>query len=70
MLNRNAEVFSKHKVDIGCCNFVEHEIEVELSTSQGRGEESDPTQSRSLQERNQDVNEVRHDRGVEVPVVL
>ena len=27
--NRNADVFSKHKADIGCCNFVEHEIEIE-----------------------------------------
>ena len=26
VLNRNADVFSKHKADIGCCNFVEHEI--------------------------------------------
>ena len=24
VLNRNADVFSKHKADIGCCNFVEH----------------------------------------------
>ena len=24
VLNRNANVFSKHKADIGCCNFVEH----------------------------------------------
>ena len=23
--------FSKHKADIGCCNFVEHEIELEES---------------------------------------
>ena len=29
MLSRNADVFSKHKADIGCCNFVEHEIEIE-----------------------------------------
>ena len=29
LLNRNAEVSSKHKADIGCCNFVEHEIELE-----------------------------------------
>ena len=29
VLNRNADVFSKHKSDIGCCNFVEHEIELE-----------------------------------------
>ena len=27
VLNRN--VFSKHKADIDCCNFVEHEIELE-----------------------------------------
>ena len=29
VLNRNADVFSRHKADIGCCNFVEHEIELE-----------------------------------------
>ena len=29
VLNRNTHVFSKHKADIGCCNFVEHEIELE-----------------------------------------
>ena len=29
VLNRNADVFSKHKVDTGCCNFFEHEIELE-----------------------------------------
>ena len=29
VLNRNADVFSKDKADIGCCNFVEHEIELE-----------------------------------------
>ena len=29
LLNRNADVFSKHKADIGCYNFVEHEIELE-----------------------------------------
>ena len=29
VLNRNADVFSKHNEDIGCCNFVEHEIELE-----------------------------------------
>ena len=29
VLNRNADVFSKQKADIGCCNFVEHEIELE-----------------------------------------
>ena len=29
VLTRNADVFSKHKTDIGCCNFEEHEIEIE-----------------------------------------
>ena len=29
VLNRNADVFSKHKAAIGCCNCVEHEIELE-----------------------------------------
>ena len=29
VLNRNADVFSKHKADIGCCNFVKYEIELE-----------------------------------------
>ena len=29
VLNRNADLFSKHKADIGCCNFVEHKIELE-----------------------------------------
>ena len=28
-MNRNADVISKHKADIGFCNFVEHEIELE-----------------------------------------
>ena len=29
VLNRNADVFSRHKADIGYCSFVEHEIELE-----------------------------------------
>ena len=31
ILERNEDVFSRHKADIGCCNFVEHEIELEES---------------------------------------
>ena len=31
VLERNQDVFSRHKEDIGSCNFVEHEIEVEES---------------------------------------
>ena len=31
VLDRNEDVFSEHKADIGCCNFVEHEIELEES---------------------------------------
>ena len=29
VIERNEEVFSRHKADIGCCDFVEHEIELE-----------------------------------------
>ena len=29
VLNRNADVFLKHKADIGCCNFIEQDIESE-----------------------------------------
>ena len=29
VLERNEDVFSRHKADIGCCNFVEHDIELE-----------------------------------------
>ena len=29
VLSRNADIFSRHKADIGRCNFVEHEIEIE-----------------------------------------
>ena len=31
VLNENADVFSKHKANIGCCHFVEHEIDFEGS---------------------------------------
>ena len=31
VLQRNKDVFSKHKADIGCCNSVEHEIELDES---------------------------------------
>ena len=31
VLERNEEVFSRHKADIGCCNFVELEVELEES---------------------------------------
>ena len=31
VLHRNQDVFLRHKADIGCCNFVEHEGELEES---------------------------------------
>ena len=31
VLDRNKGVFLRHKADIGCCNFVEHKIELEES---------------------------------------
>ena len=40
VLDRKQDVFSRHKADIGCCNFDEHEIELEESAvphKEGRG---------------------------------
>ena len=40
VLERNEDVFSKHKADIGCCNFVKHEKELEENAvphREGRG---------------------------------
>ena len=36
VLERNEDVFSKHKADIGCCSFLEHEIELEESAVRHR----------------------------------
>ena len=33
VLDRNQEVFSRHKADIGCCKFVEHELGLEESAA-------------------------------------
>ena len=38
VLERNEDVFSKHKADIGCGNFMEHEIELEESAVPHREE--------------------------------
>ena len=40
VLDRNQDVLSRHKADIGCCNFVEHEIELDelaVPHREGRG---------------------------------
>ena len=38
VLDRNQDVFSRHKADIGCCNFVDHEKELEeLAVSHREG---------------------------------
>ena len=36
VLNRNADVYSTQKADIGCCNFVEHEIKIEKTAVRRR----------------------------------
>ena len=66
VLSRNADVFSKHKADIGCCNFVEHEIEIEegLVPHREGARRITPHKSEACR------NGVRHDRAVEVPVGL
>ena len=54
VLNRNADVFfSKHKADIGSCNVVELEIEIEEgSVSHREGARRMTPQVRSMQRRN------------------
>ena len=47
VLDRNEDVFSKHKADIGCCIFVEHEIELEDSAVPHREWEKRMTPSKS-----------------------
>ena len=40
VLDWNQDIFPKYKADIGCCNFVEHEIELRCRryrTGRGRG---------------------------------
>ena len=37
VLDRNQDLFSRHKADIGCCNFVEHQIELEESVPHREG---------------------------------
>ena len=36
VLDKNQDLFSRHKADIGCCNFVEHELELEESAVRHR----------------------------------
>ena len=46
VLSRKADDFSKHKADIGCCNCVEHEIEIEEGSvphREGASEKNDPS---------------------------
>ena len=47
VLSWNADVFSKHKADIGCCNFVEHEIEIEEGSVPHREEARRMTPNKS-----------------------
>ena len=61
VLNRNADVFSKHKADIGCCNFVEHEIELEEGAVPHREGARRMTQVGSVPSGNKNVARIRHD---------
>ena len=71
VLNRNADVFSKHKADIGCCNFVEHEIEIEEGSVPHRegARRMTPNKSEACRKEIAMLME-RHDRAVEVPMGL
>ena len=60
MLNRNADVFAKHKAYIRCCNFVEHGIETEYDSVPHR-EAARRMTTQKRAGKNRDNNEVRHD---------
>ena len=71
LLNRNwnADVFSKHKADIGCSNFVEHDIELE-EKAQRRRETDGATQVESVPSENRNVARIRHDRTLKIAMGL
>ena len=68
LLNRNADVFSKHKADIGCCNFVEHEIELEEGAVPHMEGARRMTPHKS--EACRAEIEIRHDRTLEIAMGL
>ena len=71
VLNQNADVFSKHKADIGCCNFVEHEIELEegaVPHSEGARQITSHKAEACLAEKK--FSRIRHDRTLEITVGL
>ena len=76
VLTGYALVFSKHKAGIGCCNFVEHKIEIEEgSVHHMEGQRRmKPHKSeacrKELDINSKELNGVRHDRAVEVLVGL
>ena len=74
LLNRNADVFSKHKADIGCCNFVEHEIELEEGAYPHRegARRMTPHKSEEACRAEIEINvaRIRHDRTLKVAMGL
>ena len=71
VLDWNADVFSKHMADIGCCNFVEHEIELEEGAIPNREAASrmTPHKLEALSGK-RNFAQIRHDRTLEVALGL
>ena len=74
VLNRNADVFSKHKADIGCCNFAEHKIELEEGAVPHRegARRMPPHKSEACRAEigNRNAALIRHDRTLEIAMGL
>ena len=61
------DVFSKHKADIGRCNFVEHEIELEEDVNPHREDAMRMTPHKSEECRaEKNVARIRQDRTLEI----
>ena len=72
VLNWKADVFSKQKADIGCCNFVEHEIELEEDALPHREGARRMTANKSEARRAEKemLLRIRRDRNLEIALGL
>ena len=72
VLNRNADEFSRHKADIGCCNFVEHEIKLEEGAVPHRegARRMTPHKSEACRAEIEMFARIRHDRTLEIAMGL
>ena len=69
VLSRNADVLSKHKADVGCCNFNDHKIELEEAPSPQR-KAHDTSLIGGAPSANRNTARIRYDRTLKVTLGL